>query len=78
MAESISGAEPKFEDLLAELEKIVGQLEAGALSLDDSLAAFERGMVVSGQAAAMLDAAELRIEQLTGAGAAARTDPIQL
>ncbi len=66
-------SEPKFEVLLAELEKLVGDLEGGKLSLEDSLSAFERGMKVSGQAAAILDQADLRIEQLTGSGENAKT-----
>jgi exonuclease VII small subunit len=41
--------------------------------LEDSLSAFERGMKVSGQAAAILDQADLRIEQLTGSGENAKT-----
>lgn len=57
-----------FEALLGELDKLVGDLEAGKLSLEDSLAAFERGMQVSKQAAAILDAAEARLEQLTASG----------
>lgn len=55
-----------FEHLLGELDRLVTQLESGQLSLEDSLAAFERGMTVSKRAAAILDAAEARIEQLTG------------
>jgi exodeoxyribonuclease VII small subunit len=66
-------SEPKFEVLLAELEKLVGDLEGGKLSMEDSLSAFERGMKVSGQAAAILDQADLRIEQLTGSGENAKT-----
>jgi exodeoxyribonuclease VII small subunit len=68
-----AATEPKFEVLLAELEKLVGDLEGGKLSLEDSLSAFERGMKVSGQAAAILDQADLRIEQLTGSGENAKT-----
>lgn len=62
--------EPAFEDLVAELDALVGQLEGGQLSLEDSLAAFERGMHLSKRAAAILDAAEHRIEQLTGSAEA--------
>ena len=63
-----TAAEPPaaFEDLVSELERLVGQLEAGQLSLEDSLVAFERGMHLSKRAAGILDAAERRIEQLTG------------
>jgi len=34
----------KFEDALAELESVVEQLESGDLALEDSLAAFEKGV----------------------------------
>jgi exodeoxyribonuclease VII small subunit len=34
----------KFEAALAELEAVVEQLESGELSLEDSLAAFEKGV----------------------------------
>jgi exodeoxyribonuclease VII small subunit len=34
----------KFESALEELESIIEQLESGDLSLDDSLAAFEKGV----------------------------------
>jgi exodeoxyribonuclease VII small subunit len=36
--------EENFEQALAELEEVVEQLESGALPLDDSLAAFEKGV----------------------------------
>ncbi|MSP92392.1 MAG: exodeoxyribonuclease VII small subunit [Myxococcales bacterium] len=61
-----AGASEGFEHLLGELDRLVTQLESGQLSLEDSLAAFERGMTVSKRAAAILDAAEARIEQLSG------------
>jgi len=34
---------PTFEDSLAELEKIVANMEAGELPLEESLAAYKRG-----------------------------------
>ncbi len=68
---------PRFEDLVGELEKIVGQLESGQLPLEQSLSAFERGMGLSKQAAAILDAAELKVEQLAGTAAAPRTEPFE-
>jgi exodeoxyribonuclease VII small subunit len=36
--------ELKFEAAIADLEQIVEQLESGDLSLEDSLAAFEKGV----------------------------------
>lgn len=35
---------PTFEKALAELEKVVGQMEAGQLTLEQSLAAHKRGL----------------------------------
>ena len=34
----------KFESALEDLERVVEQLETGALSLEDSLSAFEKGV----------------------------------
>ncbi len=53
-----------FESLFSELETIVTKLEAGDLTLDESLALFQRGMEVAKQCGAMLDQAELRIKEL--------------
>jgi exodeoxyribonuclease VII small subunit len=39
-----NAAEKKFEVALEELEKVVEQLESGDLSLEDALAAFEKGV----------------------------------
>lgn len=70
-----AAAEPRFEALVQELEALVGQLESGQLPLEESLQAFERGMALSKQAAAILDAAELKVEQLTGTPSAPKTEP---
>ncbi len=56
--------EPSFEELFKELEATVAKLEAGDLSLDESLALFQRGMELSKKCAEMLDRAELRIKEL--------------
>lgn len=63
-----ANAEPpaSFEKLVDQLDKLVAQLESGQLSLEDSLAAFDDGMAVSRKAAAILDAAEHRLEQIAG------------
>ena len=57
-----------FEAALAELEGLVGQLEGGALSLEDSLAAFERGVKLTRTCQSALRSAELRIKALTQDG----------
>lgn len=57
-----------FESAIAELEKIVKQLEEGDLPLDKSLALFERGVALSRYCHEQLGAAQRRIEQLTDKG----------
>ncbi len=56
--------EPSFEQLYAELESVIAKLEAGDLSLDESLALFQRGMELTKKCTEMLDHAELRIQEL--------------
>ena len=69
----------KFEDALARLEQIVDTLETGKLPLEDSLKAFEEGVVMARHCARYLDAAEKRIELLTKDEAGVlRTDPFEL
>ena len=54
----------RFEDSLARLEQIVSQLEAGHLSLEDSLKVFEEGIGLARHCARYLADAERRIEIL--------------
>jgi exodeoxyribonuclease VII small subunit len=69
----------KFEDALSRLEQIVDTLETGKLPLEDSLKAFEEGVVMARHCARYLDAAEKRIEMLTKDEAGVlRTDPFEL
>ncbi len=53
-----------FEDSLAQLEKIVGQLEQGDLALEESLELFEIGVRLSRECQERLSGAERRIEVL--------------
>ena len=55
----------KFEDSLARLEQIVGQLETGNLPLEESLKVFEEGIAMARHCARYLEEAEKRIEILT-------------
>jgi exodeoxyribonuclease VII small subunit len=57
-----------FESAIAELEKIVKQLEDGDLALDKSLALFERGIELSRYCHDQLGAAQRRIEMLSERG----------
>ncbi len=44
MAQKVESERVRFEDALQDLEATVQRLESGELSLEDSLAAFERGV----------------------------------
>ena len=57
-----------FEEAFAQLEEVVQQLEVGDLTLDQSMALFERGMTLATQCNAQLDAAEWRVRQLVPTG----------
>jgi exodeoxyribonuclease VII small subunit len=54
----------KFEEALAELEGLVQRLEKGELPLEESLAAFERGMTLVRQLGDRLAQVEQRVEVL--------------
>lgn len=53
-----------FEAALAELEKIVQQLESGKVDLEASIAMYARGTQLKAHCEAKLKAAEARVEQL--------------
>ena len=63
-----SGTEDiNFEAAMGELEELVAQMEDGDLTLDDSLKAFERGVMLTRQCQQALNRAELRVQTLTDA-----------
>ena len=59
-------AELGFEQALDELDALVRRLEAGELSLDDSIAAYKRGAELAKFCQAKLTAAEQEIRKLDG------------
>jgi exodeoxyribonuclease VII small subunit len=61
-------SELSFEEALKELEDTVGKLEAGDLNLDESMALFERGQALAAVCNSQLEAANLKVEQLTPEG----------
>ena len=61
--------QPTFEAALAELQRIVADLENGSVGLEESLARFERGVGLLKTCYATLEQAEQRIELLVGVGA---------
>ena len=68
---------PKFEAALARLEEIVHALEAGNLSLDESLRVFEEGTGLLRFCTRRLEAAERRIEILMQDDGEARAEPFR-
>jgi exodeoxyribonuclease VII small subunit len=57
-----------FEQALQQLEETVMRLEDGELTLEESLALFERGQQLARFCTRQLDAAVLRVEQLSADG----------
>ena len=54
-----------FEQSLLALESLVGTMETGDMSLEDSLAAYERGVGLYRHCQLALEQAELRVRQLS-------------
>ena len=54
----------QFESSLTELETLIGKMEHGGLSLDESVHSFERGMALYETCKASLDQAQLKVELL--------------
>ena len=54
-----------FEQSLDELEQLVGKMEHGEMSLEDSLAAYERGVGLYRRCQVALEQAELRVRLLS-------------
>ena len=54
-----------FEDAMAELETIVRNLETGNTKLDESIAAYERGVALKKHCEKRLQDARLKIEKIT-------------
>jgi len=53
-----------YEEAFKELEDIVRRLEGGGLTLDESIALFERGIKLAEHCGQKLDEAELKVSQL--------------
>ncbi len=68
-----------FEEALAELERIVAELESGRAPLERSIEMYERGAQLRAQCEARLKAAQLRVETIiqNPGGEAVRTEPAE-
>ncbi|HEY4717606.1 MAG TPA: exodeoxyribonuclease VII small subunit [Anaerolineales bacterium] len=57
-----------YEQAVLELEGIVKELEAEVGNLDQAIQLFERGQALAQHCAAILEQAELKVQELTGDG----------
>ena len=57
--------EQSFEELQRELEEVVTRLERGDVAVDDAVALFKRGEELYRACVERLQAAELRVEELS-------------
>ena len=71
-------AELSFEAALKRLEEVVGDLEGGRLSLEDSLSRFEEGMRLSKLCQEKLKGVELKIEKLVAEGGRMAARPLDV
>lgn len=58
-------AEMSFEQAMAELERVVGQLERGDVALEDSITLYERGAALKKHCEAKLKSAEEKVALIT-------------
>ena len=71
-----TGRKPfNFEKSLAELEALVARMEAGELSLEESLKAFEQGVRLTQQCQQALGEAQQRVQVLMQQDGELRTEP---
>ncbi|MCB1357368.1 MAG: exodeoxyribonuclease VII small subunit [Maritimibacter sp.] len=71
--------EMSFEEAMAELEAVVGQLERGEVALDQSIALYERGAALKARCEVKLREAEEKVAQITldANGAPTGTTPVE-
>ncbi|HUD51554.1 exodeoxyribonuclease VII small subunit [Parvibaculum sp.] len=69
-----------FEEALAQLEKIVSQLESGEAPLERSIELYERGTALKAHCEARLKAAEAKVEKITlsAGGEPVGTEPLDV
>ena len=72
-------SEISFEDAMAELESVVGQLERGDVPLEESIKLYERGAALKKRCQAKLKEAEEKVAAITldGDGNATGTKAVE-
>lgn len=63
-----------YEQAFAELDEIIRSLEDNPPALEETLTLYERGQALAQRCTSLLDAAELKVRQLSGDELAAGTD----
>lgn len=66
---------PDFEAALTELEKLVEKMESGEQSLEEALAAFQRGIELTRTCQQGLKEAEQRVDKLLAENGEAHIEP---
>ena len=66
-----------FDQILARLREVVGRLESGELSLEQSLAVYEEGVALARKGQQLLAAAEKRVEILVSASGGVEVAPFE-
>lgn len=77
MAEPADISTLSFEQALAELEKIVTQLESGQAPLEQSISLYERGALLKAHCEARLEAARLRVEKIVVGATGVTAEPAE-
>ncbi len=76
-AENETSPVADFEASLEALEQLVEQMERGEMSLEESLAAYERGVGLYRRCQSALEQAELRVRLLSDPADPATAEPFQ-
>jgi exodeoxyribonuclease VII small subunit len=77
MADHSDIAAMSFEQALAELEKIVGELESGQAPLERSIEVYERGAALKAHCEKKLEAARLRVEKIVVGSGGVSAEPAE-
>lgn len=68
-SEIISSDDMTLEETFGELDKVVGQLEDGEISLEDSFRVYEKGMRLLKLCNEKIDAVEKKVQVISESGA---------
>lgn len=80
MSEDKKIKDMSFEEALAALEKVVGDLEGGNVPLEQSIDLYERGEALRKHCEGRLKDAELKVEKIVAGadGKAVGTEPVEI